>query len=144
MNPKILRLQRLARGVAPAFLLVAALGHAGDAERGAVVYYEHGCYGCHGFGGAGRTPLVNGVSGMLVSEDVFLAFLRQREDQNPVLPANSMPNYGVYALSDDDALAVYAYVRTLVDTPPEIDEIPAFLTILEASDRAYDEDEEHP
>jgi len=121
-------------------LAVATAGYAGDPERGAAVYYEHGCYGCHGYNGAGRTPLVNGVSGMLVSEDVFLAFLRQREDQNPVLPANSMPNYGVYALGDDDARNVYAYLRTLVDEPPAVGEIPAFQTILEASDRPYEND----
>ena len=123
-------------------LAAASASFGGDPERGATAYYDHGCYGCHGYNGAGRTPLVNGVSGMLVSEDVFLAFLRQREDQNPVLPANSMPNYGVYALGDDDARDVYAYVRTLVDEPPAVDEIPAFLTILEASDRPYDDDEQ--
>jgi len=121
-------------------LAAATASFAGDPERGAIIYYEHGCYGCHGYNGAGRTPLVNGISGMLVSEDVFLAFLRQREDQNPVLPANSMPNYGVYALGDDDARNVYAYLRTLVDEPPAVDEIPAFLTILEASDRPYEND----
>jgi mono/diheme cytochrome c family protein len=123
-------------------LAAAGASFAGDPERGAAVFYEHGCYGCHGYNGAGRTPLVNGISGMLVSEDVFLAFLRQREDQNPVLPANSMPNYGVYALDDDDARDVYAYLRTLVDDPPAVEEIPAFLTILEASDRPYDDNEQ--
>jgi len=121
-----------------AALLAGSSLFAGDPERGAAVYFEHGCYSCHGYNGTGRTPLVNGVSGMLASEDVFLAFLRQREDQNPVLPANSMPNYGVNALSDADAKAVYAYIVTLVDEPPAADDIPVFRRILEASDRAHD------
>jgi hypothetical protein len=76
---------------------------------------------------------VNNVSGVLASETVFIAFLRQRSELNPILPANSMPNYGVNALSDEQARDVYAYIRTLTDNPPKTEDIPTFVTILEAA-----------
>ena len=107
--------------------------HAGDADAGATVYYEHGCYSCHGYNGTGRTPLANNVSGIMVDEGVFIRFLRQRADRNPILPNNSMPNFGVEALSDEQAKDVYAYIKTLVDDPPEIEEIPTFVKILDAA-----------
>jgi mono/diheme cytochrome c family protein len=116
----------------PALSLVT-LANAGDADKGADVFYDHGCYSCHGYEGLGRTPLVNNVSGIMVNEAVFINFLRQRAELNPTLPANSMPNYGVNALSDEEAQDVYAYVKTLTDNPPETKDIPTFVTILEAA-----------
>jgi mono/diheme cytochrome c family protein len=116
----------------PAWSFVA-LANAGDADNGADVFYDHGCYSCHGYEGLGKTPLVNSVSGILVNETVFISFLRQRAELNPLLPANSMPNYGVTALSDEEAQDVYAYIKTLTDNPPETKDIPTFVTILEAA-----------
>ena len=113
--------------------LISITVHAGDLEKGAAVFYEHGCYSCHGYEGLGRTPLVNNVSGVLANETVFIAFLRQRAELNPILPANSMPNYGVNALSDEQARDVYAYIKTLTDSPPETEDIPTFVTILDAA-----------
>ena len=100
---------------------------------GASVYYEHGCYSCHGYNGTGRTPLANNVSGVMINETVFIAFLRQRAELNPMLPANSMPNFAVETLSDQQAKDVYAYIMTLTDDPPEIEEIPTFIKILDAA-----------
>ena len=114
-------------------LIFVTLADAGDADKGAAVYYDHGCYSCHGYEGLGRTPLANSVSGILVNETVFISFLRQRAELNPILPANSMPNYGVTALSDEEAQDVYAYIKTLTDNPPETKDIPTFVTILEAA-----------
>jgi mono/diheme cytochrome c family protein len=119
------------------FLLPAlsfvALANAGDVDKGEAVFYDHGCYSCHGYEGLGKTPLANSVSGILVNETVFISFLRQRAELNPTLPANSMPNYGVNALSDEEAQDVYAYIRTLTDNPPEMNDIPTFVTILDAA-----------
>lgn len=112
---------------------LAGQAYAGDPDKGATVYYEHGCYSCHGYNGTGRTPLANNVSGIMVDEGVFIRFLRQRADRNPILPNNSMPNFGVDALNDEQAKDVYAYIKTLVDDPPEIEEIPTFVKILEAA-----------
>lgn len=112
---------------------LSAQSFAGNPDKGAAVYYEHGCYSCHGYNGTGRTPLANNVGGILVNEEVFVRFLRQRADRNPILPNNSMPNFGVDALNDEQAKDVYAYIKTLVDKPPEIEEIPTFVKILEAA-----------
>jgi mono/diheme cytochrome c family protein len=113
--------------------LISMTAHADDSEKGAAVFYEHGCYSCHGYEGLGRTPLVNNVSGVMANETVFITFLRQRAELNPTLPANSMPNYGVNALSDEQARDVYAYIKTLTDNPPKTQDIPTFVTILEAA-----------
>jgi mono/diheme cytochrome c family protein len=113
--------------------LITITAQADDLEKGAAVFYEHGCYSCHGYEGLGRTPLVNNVSGVLANETVFITFLRQRAELNPTLPANSMPNYGVNALSDEQARDVYTYIRTLTDSPPKTEDIPTFVTILEAA-----------
>ncbi len=112
---------------------VACQTYAGDPDKGATIYYEHGCYSCHGYNGTGRKPLANNVSGIMVSEDIFLRFLRLRADRNPVLPDNSMPNYAIEALSDEQARNVYAYIKTLADDPPEVEDIPSFVKIIEAA-----------
>ena len=127
-------LQRHDRNILGLVCLLMVSGvSAADLENGAAVYYDHGCYSCHGYNGTGRTPLANNVSGILINEDVFIAFLRQRADRNPVLPDNSMPNFAVETLSDENASDVYAYIKSLTDDPPEIDEIPSFVIILDAA-----------
>ncbi len=103
----------------------------GDAQKGAQLYYDHGCYGCHGYSGIGKKNLANDVSGIMFSEDVFLAYLRARADQNPVFPNSGMPNYSVNSLSDDSAKDIYAYIRTFKDDPPEMEDIPALKAILD-------------
>ncbi len=119
-----------------AFLMSALItntAYAGDVAKGAAVFYEHGCYSCHGYEGLGKTPLVNNVSGIVANETVFITFLRQRAELNPTLPANSMPNYGINALSDEQASDVFAYIKTLTDNPPKTEDIPTFVSILEAA-----------
>jgi len=103
----------------------------GDAEKGAQLYYDFGCYGCHGYNGIGRKNLANDVSGIMFNETVFLTYLRARADQNPVFPNSGMPNYGVESLSDEDAKDIYAFIRTFKDEPPNVEDIPALKAILE-------------
>ena len=122
------------------YVVVSAQAYAGDPDKGAAVYYEHGCYSCHGYNGTGRTPLANNVSGILTDENVFIAFLRQRADRNPTLPDNSMPNFAVESLSDEQAKDVYTYIKMLTDDPPEIEDIPSFVTILDAAKAARPDD----
>ena len=123
------------------FFVLSTQSYAGDPDKGASVYHEHGCYSCHGYNGTGRTPLANNVSGILVNESVFVAFLRQRADRNPILPDNSMPSFGVSTLSGEQALDVYAYIKSMVDNPPEVDDIPTFVTILDAAKAAGNNDD---
>ena len=103
----------------------------GNADKGQQLYYDYGCFGCHGFNGIGRQNLANDVSGIMFNETVFLTYLRARADQNPLFPTQSMPNYSAVSLSDENAKHIYAYIRTFKDTPPELDDIPALKEILE-------------
>lgn len=106
----------------------------GDAKKGMQLYYDYGCYGCHGYNGIGRQNLANDVSGIMFNETVFLTYLRAREDQNPLFPTQSMPNYAAASLSDNDAKNIYAYIRTFRDEPPEVEDIPALKAILDAAE----------
>ena len=107
----------------------------GDANRGAQLYYEHGCYACHGYSGYGRKDLNNTGSPWLTNEAIFSAFLRARADVAPVLPSTSMPNYPANALSDESVSDIFAYIRSLPDNKPDSADIPALRSILEAAER---------
>lgn len=105
----------------------------GDAGKGEQLYYDYGCYGCHGFGGIGRKNLANDVSGIMFSEEVFLAYLRARSELNPLFPTQNMPNYPADSLPDDKAKDIYAFIRTFKDDPPEVEDIPTLKAILDAA-----------
>ena len=90
----------------------------GDAEAGAQLYFDHGCYGCHGFSGYGRKDLNNTGSPWLANEDIFRAFLRFRNDVAPLLPSTDMPNYPANSLNDAMVSDIYAYVRSMPDNQP--------------------------
>jgi lipase chaperone LimK len=68
---------------------------------------------------------------VLVSEQVFLIYLRARGEQNPAFSTQTMPHYPESSLSDEDARDIYAYILTFVDEPPAVDDIPALRTIVE-------------
>ena len=112
----------------------------GDVERGAQLYYDFACYSCHGYNATGRTPLSRETSGILSDESLFIRYLRLRADQNPVNPKNSMPNYDVRTLSDDKASDIYAYIVSLQDDPPEIDDVPVLRQIIDDAERRNDID----
>ena len=109
----------------------------GNAEEGALLYYQHGCYECHGYSGYGREDLNNTGSPFLINEQVFTAFLRARQDEAPLLPQTSMPNYPVNSLSDEAATDIYAYVRSMPSNLPEIVDVPTLQAILESAERPY-------
>lgn len=110
----------------------------GDADRGAELYLTYACYSCHGYAGTGRVPLSREASGILSNETTFLTYLRLRADQNPVNPRSTMPNYSVAALSDEHARDIYAYLISLDDEPPALEDIPAFTEILDDAKRRTD------
>jgi mono/diheme cytochrome c family protein len=107
--------------------------HPPDPGRGRQLYFDHGCYGCHGFNGETGRPRLAGVSGpILQSPDTFVAFLRLRADASPLLPSAGMPSYPVTALSDADARDIYAYVRSFVLNAPDPQGIPALQSIIDS------------
>ena len=96
----------------------------GDVEKGEQLYYDFACYSCHGYNATMRVPLVGDASGIMSNEQVFLTYLRLRADQNPVNPKNAMPNYAASTLSDEQALDIYAYIQSVKDESPEIEDNP--------------------
>src|SRR5512138_2543213 len=135
----------LAAGLA-LFSLAAALtavaqderSSAGDPAIGETLYYEHGCYGCHGFNGeTGVRDLVATNSPIIADQETFISYLRLRADQAPVLPSTRMPNYPEESLSDEQARHLYAYVASFELNAPEIDDVPAFNQIIESASRPY-------
>ena len=105
---------------------------AADAARGKQLYYRHGCYGCHGFNGeTGVRRLVG--SPILGAPETFLAYLRLRTDLQPLVPSTRMPSFPASSLSDADALAIYAYVRSFVLHAPDAGRIAALQKIVESA-----------
>ena len=105
----------------------------GDIEKGEQLYYNFACYSCHGYNATMRVPLVGDASGIMSSEQVFLTYLRLRADQNPTNPKNAMPNYAASTLSDEQALDIYAYIKSVKDESPEVEDNPVMQEILEAA-----------
>jgi len=105
----------------------------GDTEKGEQLYYNFACYSCHGYNATMRVPLVGDASGIMSSEQVFLTYLRLRADQNPINPKNAMPNYAASTLSDEQALDIYAYIKSVKDESPEVEDNPVMQEILEAA-----------
>jgi len=104
-----------------------------DPSQGKQSYFDHGCYACHGYNGVGKKNLVNGTSGIMSNESVFLIFLRARGDLNPALPTQSMPHYPKESLNDEDAKAIYRHILTFKDNPPEVEGAPALRAILDGA-----------
>ena len=109
----------------------------GDEITGRALYFEHACYSCHGYTGeTGQMPLLG--SAFLLSEELFLIYLRLRADQNPLLPSTSMPNFPEDSLSDEQARDLYAYIRSFESNTPELEDIPTLNVIMEATSRPYE------
>ena len=109
----------------------------GDAETGKQLYYDHACYGCHGYTGETGHQMKLVGSGFLLNEQTFIIYLRLRAEQNPILPSETMPNYPENALSDDEAKDLYAYIRTFADNAPPLEEIPTLNAIIESAAEPY-------
>ena len=127
-----MKLRMTIAGIAAVSIASLALGQdAADLERGKQAYYDYACYACHGFQGIGRRNITNRASGILVSEEVFLIYLRARGDHNPAISEQSMPHYPASSLPDDVARDIYAYILTFEDTPPPVEDIPALQGIID-------------
>ena len=80
---------------------------AGNAENGKDVYLKYSCYACHGYAGHGGAA--SRLVPMRLSLSAFSSFVRK--------PA-SMPPYTAKVLSEEQLADVWAYVRTLPESPP--------------------------
>ena len=68
-----------------------------------------------------------------LSEQLFLSYLRLRADQNPTNPKNAMPNYSASTLSDEQALNIYAYIKSLKDDSQSVEDNPVMQEMLDAA-----------
>ena len=119
-------------GLAAISIASLAIGQeSANLERGKQAYYDYACYACHGFQGVGRRNIANRASGILVSEEVFLIYLRARAGHNPAISEQTMPHYPASSLPDDVARDIYAYILTFEDDPPPVEDIPALQGILD-------------
>ena len=118
---------------------VPSSANSGDLIAGRALYFEHACYSCHGYTGeTGQMPLLG--SAFLLSEELFLIYLRLRADQNPLLPSTRMPNYSEESLSDEQALNIYTYIRSFQSTTPELEDSPTKAIRLMGEDLALYKD----
>ena len=109
----------------------------GNAQLGKALYYNHTCYGCHGFNGETGRAFVGNWSSNLATEESFTRFLRGRANVAPATPSTSMPNFPENALSDKQAKDVYAYIRTFKSNAPPLASIPTLNEIVKAASRPY-------
>jgi mono/diheme cytochrome c family protein len=110
----------------------------GNAVNGKALYYNNGCYGCHGFNGeTGARAFVGNWTSNLASEENFLRFLRARANVAPPAPSTSMPNFPENSVSDKQAKDIYAYIRTFKSNAPPLQNISTLNEIVKAASRPY-------
>lgn len=78
---------------------------AGDASDGQRLYFQTGCYACHGTIGQGGFLAGPKVTPPLLP---YAAFAGQLRD-----PANKMPRYGSETMSDQQVANIYAYLAAI-------------------------------
>lgn len=94
----------------------------GDAERGAALFEDYTCYGCHGYTGeTGRGPRLNPPR---LRQAQFIGYLR-----NPPNP-RQMPPYRQAEVSDQKLADIYAFLESLPSASPDAEDIPVLREIL--------------
>ena len=85
---------------------------AGDVANGKKVYLADGCYLCHGRvgQGGGYNYPVPPLASLELPVEAFQAFLRE--------PPNDMPAFSTAVLSDQEAVDVWAFLRSLPGRKP--------------------------
>jgi mono/diheme cytochrome c family protein len=142
-KPTMKKYFHLATGVSLILTLlvtISVFAQEGDATKGKELYYNHGCYGCHGYNGeTGVRDLVGTNSPIIANLDTFLIYLRLRTDYTPLVPSTQMPAYPESALNDDDARDIFAYINTFVLNAPEVEDVPALQSILDSAGQALEQ-----
>jgi mono/diheme cytochrome c family protein len=95
-------------------LVVSAVAQQGDAKRGSKMFVDYSCYACHGF--SGQNGPGKRLVPMKMATVVFTAYVRSPG-------TNQMPSYSAKVLSDAQLADIWAYIKTLPDSP-EAKDIP--------------------
>ena len=104
----------LAQTAALAMLTVAAYGQQGVAKKGGKMFVDYSCYACHGF--SGQNGPGKRLVPMKLAAVAFTAYVRSPG-------TNQMPSYSAKVLSDAQLADIWAYIKTLPDSP-EAKDIP--------------------
>ena len=89
-------------------LVVSAVAQQGDAKRGQKMFVDYSCYACHGF--SGQNGPGKRLVPMKMATVVFTAYVRSPG-------TNQMPSYSAKVLSDQQLADIWAYIKTLPDSP---------------------------
>ena len=81
----------------------------GDVKKGQAVFLAYTCYGCHGFSGQNGPGMR--LAPMKLPAATFINMVR-----NPSQP-NRMPPYSPKVITDAQLTDVWAYLKTLPDSP---------------------------
>ena len=98
----------LAPVAATGLLAVSAFAQQGDAKRGEKMFKDYSCYACHGF--SGQNGPGKRLVPMKMATVAFTAYVRSPG-------TNQMPSYSAKVLSDQQLADIWAYIRTLPDSP---------------------------
>jgi ubiquinol-cytochrome c reductase cytochrome c subunit len=88
---------------------VASAQDSGDAKKGKDAFLAYTCYGCHGFSGQNGPGMR--LAPMKMTSTAFIGMVR-----NPSQP-NRMPPYSAKVITDAQLTDVWAYLKTLPDSP---------------------------
>lgn len=109
MSNLSLRVVTLAVAGVLSAVAIEAQPASGDAKAGRDLFVKYSCYACHGFSGQ------NGPGARLVPMKMasvgFIAYVRSPRTRQ-------MPSYSAKVLPDGQLGDIYAYIKTLPDSPP--------------------------
>src|ERR1700689_3150409 len=94
----------------PIAIAVAGLLNAqGAADNGKRLFVKNGCYQCHGYGGQGGSAGAR-LAPRPIPVAALIAFVRHP-------PEGDMPTYTAKVMSDADLTDVWAYLKSIPDSP---------------------------
>ena len=97
----------------------------GDPKRGKQLFEDSlRCYACHGFDGQTGSPR---LVPMARAQEAFVAYVRKPSGRG-------MPSFA--ATPDRDLIDVYAYVRSIPQAAPPVDNLPVLKAIVERRTKA--------
>jgi len=107
--------------------LAAGIAYGQDAGRGKDLFgKKYMCYTCHGWDGHGGSGAT--LAGMKLNQAGFMAYVRKGGAGTPGV-GGRMPAYTTKTVPEQDLTDIYAYVKTLPESP-SAKSIPVLNTIL--------------
>jgi mono/diheme cytochrome c family protein len=125
---RTLRVFFLTAAIAIGCTAAAAQSPAGDASRGKDMFgKKYMCYTCHGWDGHGGSGAI--LSGLKLNQAGFTSYVRAGGSAGRIGAAGRMPAYSAKVLPDQELADIFAYVKTLRESPAAKD-IPLLNQIL--------------